>query len=700
MSDRAFAAAALLCEAACAVPAWSLPSPPATPSQSVLLVTDGVAAALQSSCSYSLQALGGSHMLLAARAALPMGPASASFTSSTAQAQQAPARNTLGPGRHTILGLGPGGLQPVTPGCVGPKTPSSRRRTLSAGQARVQQRRQIRRKFEAMASFLAGSGDALPPPPDFMLTQPPPPAQTALDRAAGVGLGSASGGSSMTAGRPRTVGFAVAAFASAVAGCSTSGGAGGKGRPKLSVSVDAAAGTGLEEGPGSASSAGGSKGRTPSPLTTPADHNSTGRGAGGLACGSSNSGGGQAAASGSSHQAAASHASRSGVRSNQHAGPRHGSMAGGVAARASAAGAAAHGMIPGHPPAGMLSSCGGDAVPCSSSGSSPVKLRQQVWQEVQVMRAAGLAAGSLSGSVTAALAAARQSAAGLGSSGGWGSHRHASVSSWDPGTTPPRPASPQVLNLCTSSPNTSRPTSPLMQPPACQPSTKAAATAAPQAAASVLHADSFSDGSGAARAFRRDWEPAVSLLSLSGGIAAAPVQIGAQLGAAAASHAASVIPRAAVAAADKAVCFLTPRTQEADAAGVARVSQAHAALEAAAAHSMGLQQLHEGAAQHIVHLPAVPSVQHSRSAHRQLAADAAGSKQQQQQKQELTEEQQVRLVQATCKALGSAAAAEAFVASLPDDTEVVDLSTSGVQACWCCWVQHVSLVRAALACSS
>lgn len=645
-------------------------------------------------------------MLLAARAALPTGPASASFTSSSsAQAQQAPARNTLGQGRHTILGLGPGtgGLQPVTPGCVGPKTPSSRRRTLSAGQARVQQRRQIRRKFEAMASFLAGSGDALPPPPDFMLTQPPPPAETALDQAAGVGLGSASGGSSIAAGRNRTVGFAVAAFAgAAVAGGSSSGGAGGKGRPKLSVSVDAAAGTGLEEGPGSASSAGGSKGRTPSPLTTPAGHNSRGRGAGGMAWGSSNSGGSQAAASGSSHQAAASHGWRSGVRSNQHAGPRHGSMAGGVPTRASAAGAAVRGMIPGHPPAGMLSSCGGGAVPCSSSGSSPVKLRQQVWQEVQVMRAAGSAAGSLPGSVTAALAAARQSAAGLGSSGGWGSHRHASVSGWGPGTTPPRPASPQVLNLCTSSPNTSRPTSPLMQQPASQPSAKAAATAVPQAAAaSVMHADSSSDGSGAARTIRRDWEPAVSLLSLSGGVAAASVQIWAQLGAAAASHAASVIPRAAVAAADKMVCFLTPHTQEAEAAGVARVSQVHAALEAAAAHSMGLRRLHEGAAQHSVHLPAVPSVQHSRSAHRQSAADAAGSKQQQQQKQQLAEQQQVRLVQATCKALGSAAAAEAFVASLPDDTEVVDLSTSGegcAGPCWCCWVHHVSLVRFVLAC--
>jgi hypothetical protein len=97
---------------------------------------------------------------------------------------------------------------------------------------------------------------------------------------------------------------------------------------------------------------------------------------------------------------------------------------------------------------------------------------------------------------------------------------------------------------------------------------------------------------------------------------------------------------------------------------------------------MGLQRLHEGAAQHSVHLPAVPTAaQRSRSAHRQqqpAAADAAGSKQeQQQQKQVLAEEQQVRLVQAACKALGSAAAAEAYVASLPEDTEVVNLSTSG-----------------------
>lgn len=64
-------------------------------SQSVLLVSDGVAGVLQAGNSYSLQAAGGSHILLTARAALPLAP---SFGHSPSGRQHGPqtARHTLG----------------------------------------------------------------------------------------------------------------------------------------------------------------------------------------------------------------------------------------------------------------------------------------------------------------------------------------------------------------------------------------------------------------------------------------------------------------------------------------------------------------------------------------------------------------------------------------------------------------------------
>jgi hypothetical protein len=55
----------------------------------------------------------------------------------------------------------------------------------------------------------------------------------------------------------------------------------------------------------------------------------------------------------------------------------------------------------------------------------------------------------------------------------------------------------------------------------------------------------------------------------------------------------------------------------------------------------------------------------------------AGGPSQQQQQQKVTEEQQRRLVHAACKALGSTAAAEAYAASLPEDTLVANFSASG-----------------------
>lgn len=293
------------------------------------------------------------------------------------------------------------------------------------------------------------------------------------------------------------------------------------------------------------------------------------------------------------------------------------------------------------------------------------------------MRAAGTH-GSVPGSVTAALAAARHSAAGLSSSGGWGSHRHGSVSYWGalgPSSTPPRPASPQGLGLLSASPNNSRPASPLLQLAAAEGSAAAAGLAAK--ASQLGGSGSIGSTAGGSSSSVFKWGSGISLLSLTGGVVSAPA--GAQLGAAAASHAASSMPRATLGV-DKAVCFLTPRTQAAAAAAAS--PHGHASVGVAAAHSMGLQRLHEGAAQHSVHLTAIKAAHDSSSSGSAGGAGVntsdSGLAQQQQLVPQLTEAQQVRLVHSACKTLGSAAAAEAYVASLPPEAEMVNFSASGM----------------------
>lgn len=305
------------------------------------------------------------------------------------------------------------------------------------------------------------------------------------------------------------------------------------------------------------------------------------------------------------------------------------------------------------------------------------------------MRAAGAGAGaagtaSLPGTVTATLAAARSSAAQLSSSGGWGSHRHGSVSYWGEGSlmtaTPPRPGSPLGMGLPSLSPTGSRPGSPLLQ--------LGISAAGVEAAGGALGSkeNAYSRGRGVG-----------SLVSLSGGVlVSAPA--GAQLGAAAARDVSSSITRAGSIPVEKAVCFITPRTQAAAAAaaaaGACSVTQVQRSSHvAAAAQSAALQRLHEGAAQHSVQLATGPAA-HT-AAPRQSSCSStggasscmedtsgAGGPSQQQQQQKVTEEQQRRLVHAACKALGSAAAAEAYAASLPEDTLVANFSASGTGASW------------------
>jgi hypothetical protein len=96
ISGKGLTAAACLCELASAAPAWTLPSlVTSCASQSVLLVSDGVAGVLQAGNSYSLQAAGGSHMLLTARAALPLAPSLGHIASGRQHGSQT-ARHTLG----------------------------------------------------------------------------------------------------------------------------------------------------------------------------------------------------------------------------------------------------------------------------------------------------------------------------------------------------------------------------------------------------------------------------------------------------------------------------------------------------------------------------------------------------------------------------------------------------------------------------
>lgn len=191
-----------------------------------------------------------------------------------------------------------------------------------------------------------------------------------------------------------------------------------------------------------------------------------------------------------------------------------------------------------------------------------------------------------------------------------------------------------------------------------------------------------------------------ALLSLSGGVVSAPV--GALLGAAAAREVSGSIISRTGPAVEKAVCFITPRTQAAAAATAGSTAQGQhitAQLAAAAAQSAALQRLHEGAAQHSVTLPAAAAPRNSSVLLRSSSAGGGsvcsiddgtrpGSSSEGQQQQPPgnnapNEEQQRRLVHSTCKALGSGTAAEAYVASLPDDAMAADFSASG--GLWGLW---------------
>jgi hypothetical protein len=212
--------------------------------QPVMLVTDAVAALLQGS--HALQPLPGGYLVLAANALLPTSPATAHGSRSGSRPGTAggsrttqpllTSRATLGPGRHTVLGLG---LSPKTPGSrrVGPQ-----RNTLSAGRAHV--RRKIRRKFEEIASFLAGAGDLLPPPPEHLLTQPPAAYGGGVWTAAAAAHAASAAGAA-PASRARVnfaVGEAHSTVPAAAAGAPGSAGTQKAPRPQLTVSLDGVSG--------------------------------------------------------------------------------------------------------------------------------------------------------------------------------------------------------------------------------------------------------------------------------------------------------------------------------------------------------------------------------------------------------------------------------------------------------------------------
>ncbi|WIA29595.1 hypothetical protein OEZ86_012085 [Tetradesmus obliquus] len=98
------------------------------------------------------------------RAGLPAGPATARSTSTLNH-------QTLGPGRHTLLGAAAMG---AALGAATPKTPGVAAAAGRRCAGKSQQRRRMRRKFEALEDLLAGACDVLPPPPEHLLTQPPP----------------------------------------------------------------------------------------------------------------------------------------------------------------------------------------------------------------------------------------------------------------------------------------------------------------------------------------------------------------------------------------------------------------------------------------------------------------------------------------------------------------------------------------------
>jgi hypothetical protein len=358
------------------------------------------------------------------------------------------------------------------------------------------------------------------------------------------------------------------------------------------------------------------------------------------------------------------------------------------AARHSTAGAAgpdhhsqAHGA---HSSQAMLSTCGSSS--STGGGSNQLKLRQQVWQEVQAMRASGASGASVainpSAQVTATLAAARRSAAELAASGGWGSHRHGSCSQW--GTqckTPPRPSSPQgtLLQPSGASPTNSRPTSPLLLLLPSVDGTSSAAT--PAAAAGPGGSPGASCSGSSSSVFK--WGSGISLLSLTGALTCSlpSGKMACELGSAAAGLVASSNPRASMGV-EKAVCFLTPRTQA--------HQQAAAAAAAAApgqhvSHVLQVQQRPEGTRQHSLQpgvaafaAPRYSSCSNAGSSGSEAGAyGAAQHQQQQQQSKSEQQQQQQQLVYAACKALGSAGAAEAYVATLPPGTDTVNFTATG-----------------------
>ncbi|KAF6257931.1 hypothetical protein COO60DRAFT_1168900 [Scenedesmus sp. NREL 46B-D3] len=178
ISGHAHDAAARLCNAAQSLPPAARSSSPGSSSSYVaLLLSDGAACCLQTN--FCLEPCAGGHLLMSARAGLPTGPA-------TARSASTLNRQTLGPGRHTLLGA----AALLAQGAVTPKTPGAAAGRRCAHKS--QQRRRMRRKFEALEDLLAGACDVLPPPPEHLLTQAP--AASGDGGASRVGDGAAGSG--------------------------------------------------------------------------------------------------------------------------------------------------------------------------------------------------------------------------------------------------------------------------------------------------------------------------------------------------------------------------------------------------------------------------------------------------------------------------------------------------------------------------
>lgn len=241
ISGHAYDAAAELCNAAAAMGAAGaaeyMHSSSGGGSRITLLISDGAACCLQTI--FCLVPSSGGFLLTSARSALPPGPSGIGklglgFSSAFS-------RQTLGPGRHTMLGTG----ALLAAGCMTPKTPGQGL-VLRRGSGKAQQRRQMRRKFEALQDLLAGAMDALPPPPDYMLTQPP--LSAAISKTAATGSDSTtSSNRSGAAGSSRGVNF----------GANTDGNATGRSpvgrpfKPNLKIAVTAERGSGSDLAPSS-----------------------------------------------------------------------------------------------------------------------------------------------------------------------------------------------------------------------------------------------------------------------------------------------------------------------------------------------------------------------------------------------------------------------------------------------------------------